>query len=169
MRRERSKTHPAGSVLRTDFRIKEHETDGYGLPGKLPDPTACPECGAMFRNGRWTWGEPPADAHRTACPACRRIADDYPAGVVVAEGEFAAGHVEEILGLARNLEEREKREHPLKRIMSVSDPADGPIEIATTDAHLAHGIGDALHHAYQGELDARYTDKENLLRVHWRR
>jgi len=40
MRRERSKTHPAGSVLRTDFRIKEHETDGYGLPGKLPDPTA---------------------------------------------------------------------------------------------------------------------------------
>lgn len=169
MRRKRSKIHPAASLPRTDRRLPDHESDTYGLGGKLPDPTACPSCGAMYRDGRWTWGAPPADASQTACPACRRIADDYPAGVVVADGEFAALHRREIVGLARNLEEREKRNHPLKRILRVSEPEGGPIEIATTDTHLARGIGDALHHAYQGDLDYRYTDKENLLRVYWRR
>jgi len=169
MRHKRSKFHQAVSLPRTDRRIQEHEGDTYRLRGKLPDPTACPSCGAMYRDGRWSWGAPPADAHRTTCPACRRIEDDYPAGVVVAEGDFAASHRQEIVGLVRNLEEREKREHPLKRIMRVSEPEGPEIEIATTDAHLARGIGEALHHAYQGNLDYHYTDEENLLRVHWRR
>jgi hypothetical protein len=169
MRRERSKTHPAASVGRTDYRIKEHESDTYGLRGKLPDPTACKGCGALYRDGRWTWVAPPADAHQTLCPACRRIQDDYPAGLVVVEGEFAASHREEIRGLVRNIEEREKKEHPLKRIMRITEPEGAPMEVATTDAHLARGIGDALHHAYQGELDYHYTDVESLFRVHWRR
>ncbi len=169
MRRERSKTHPAASLPRTDRRIPEHERDPYDLRGKLPDPTACSSCDVMFRDGRWTWGAPPADSHRTTCPACRRIEDDYPAGVVIVEGAFATRHRAEILGLARNLEEREKRPHPLKRIMRIAHPDDGPIAIATTDARLARGIGDALHRAYEGELDVRYTDKEDLLRVHWTR
>lgn len=169
MRRKRSKTHPAASLSRTDRRIQEHERDPYRVEEKLPDPTVCPSCGAMYRDGRWQWGSPAAEAHRTACPACRRIADDYPAGVVIAEGEFTVSHRDEVLGLARNLEEREKQQHPLKRIMRVSEPEGGPLEIATTDSHLARGIGDALHHAYQGELDYHYTDEEDLLRVHWRR
>jgi NMD protein affecting ribosome stability and mRNA decay len=169
MRGKRSRTHQAASLPRTDRRIEEHESDTYGLKGKLPDPTACTSCGAMYRNGRWIWGAPPADANPTLCPACRRIQDDYPAGLVLVEGEFARSHREEIRGLARNLEEREKQEHPLKRIMRYTEPEDGPLEITTTDAHLARGIGEALHHAYQGELDYQYTDAENLLRVHWRR
>ena len=169
MRRKRSKTHEAASLPRTDRRIQEHEGDTYGLREKLPDPTVCTSCGAMYRRGRWTWGAPPVDAHRTSCPACRRIQDDFPAGLVIVEGEFAASHREEIVGLAHNLEEREKKEHPLKRILRVAGPEGGPLEIATTDTHLARGIGDALHHAYQGELDTHYTDKENLLRVRWRR
>jgi len=41
--------------------------------------------------------------------------------------------------------------------------------ITFTDAHLTHGIGEALRHAYQGELDARYTDEDALLRVSWSR
>jgi hypothetical protein len=169
MRPKRPKTHPAASLPRTDRRIQEREGDTYVLREKLPDPTACPSCGVMYRAGRWTWGAPPADAHRATCPACRRIEEDYPAGLVIVEGPFAARHREEILGLARNLEEREKQNHPLKRIMRVSEPEGEAIEIATTDAHLARGIGEAIHHAYEGELDYRYTDKENLLRVHWRR
>lgn len=169
MRRERSKTHPAAARPRTDRRIPEHESDPYGLRGKLPDPTACPSCGAMYREGRWTWGAPPFDAHRTLCPACRRIEDDYPAGLVVVEGRFEAEHEEEIRGLARNLEARERKEHPLKRIMRIREREEGGLEIATTDAHLARGIGDALHHAYEGELDYGYGDAEDLLRVHWRR
>lgn len=169
MGRERSKIHPAASRPRLDRRILERESDPYGLPGKLPEPTVCPSCGAMYREGRWSWGAPPADAHRTLCPACRRIEDDYPAGLVVVEGDFVAAHGEEIRGLARNLEARERKEHPLKRIMRVAEREEGGLEIATTDSHLARGIGDALYHAYEGELDYHYTDEENLLRVHWRR
>lgn len=155
--------------MRLDRLGPEHDKDVYGLGGKLPDPTACTGCGAMYRNGRWAWGAPPADAHRARCPACRRIDDDYPAGIVIAEGEFLASHRQEIEGLARNLEEQQKKQHPLKRIMRIAEREEGGLEIATTDARLARGIGEALHHAYQGELDYHFTDAEDLFRVHWSR
>jgi hypothetical protein len=169
VRRKRVKTHPAASLPRTDRRIKDHEGDAYAAREKLPDPTACVSCGAMYRGGRWVWGAAPADAHPTVCPACRRIEEDHPAGLVLAEGEFAASHRKEIRGLVRHVEDRDKKEHPLKRIMRIEEGERGRLEIATTDARLARGIGDALHHAYQGKLDYHFTEAENLLRVHWRR
>ena len=168
MRRQRSKTHPAASQPRTDRHFDEHGNDAYGLKGKLPDPTACPSCGATYREGRWTWSPAPADAPQTRCPACRRIADGYPAGILTVSGSFAAEHASEIEGLARNLEEREKREHPLKRIMELRPEGDGLV-ITTTDAKLARGIGEALHHAWHGDLDYHFTDSENVLRVSWTR
>jgi hypothetical protein len=103
------------------------------------------------------------------CPACQRIADDYPAGLVTLEGDFLAKHRPEIEGLARNLEERERAEHPMKRIMRIRDAEEGTMEIATTDTHLAQTIGKALHDAYEGEVDYNFADGENLFRVHWRR
>lgn len=169
MRRQRSTTHPGASVPRMRPPVPESGSDTYGLRGKLTAPTACPACGAVYRGGRWTWGPPPADAHRTLCPACRRTEDGYPAGVVFVEGDFATSRREEIVALARHVEEREKQEHPLKRIMRVEEPERGRLEIATTDARLARGIGEALHHAYQGELEYDMADAETLLRVHWRR
>ena len=167
MRRERSKTHPAASKPRAD-RTQDRQLDSYGLRGKLPDPTACPACGALYRDGRWTFGAPPADAHRTRCPACRRIEDDYPAGILRISGEFAAAHAEEIEHLARHVEEREKQEHALKRIMGIRSEG-GVLEIKTTDAKLARGIGEALEHAYHGELLYHMTEAENVLRVEWKR
>ena len=41
--------------------------------------------------------------------------------------------------------------------------------VTTTDPHLARRIGEALHHAYKGELDYHYNKEEKLLRVVWRR
>ena len=167
MRRERSKTHPAATQPRSD-RTYDRQLDAYGIRGKLPDPTACPSCGAIYRNGRWIWGSPPADAHRTRCPACRRIEDDYPAGLVTISGDFAAAHAEEIRNLIHNVEEREKQEHALKRVMAIVDEA-GQLLVKTTDAKLARGIGEALHHAYRGELDYRMSEAESVLRVEWKR
>jgi NMD protein affecting ribosome stability and mRNA decay len=148
--------------------LQSQEADAYGLRGKLPDPTACSTCGALYRAGRWTWGAAPIDAHRTVCPACRRVADDYPAGIVTLAGPFVAGHREEIEGLVRNVEEREKAEHALKRVIAIRREGDG-IVVTTTDARLARGIGEAVHHAYQGELDYVFTEAENVLRVSWSR
>jgi hypothetical protein len=41
--------------------------------------------------------------------------------------------------------------------------------VTTTDVHLARGIGEALHHAYPGELEFHYNPEQNLLRVNWSR
>jgi NMD protein affecting ribosome stability and mRNA decay len=153
---------------RRDRLLREHEHDTYKLRGKLPDPTACPECGAMFRKGRWKWGSPPADAQRTTCPACLRIQDGYPGGYLSLLGGFAQEHRQEIVALARRVEEREKQEHPLKRIMKIDERED-QILVTTTDPKLARNIGDAIHSAYKGELDSAYSRDENLLRVTWTR
>ena len=68
----------------------------------------------------------------------------------------------------RRCEAAEKRGHPLERIMGIAADGEGLL-VTTTGAHLAHRIGDALRRAYKGELDARYLEADNLLRVTWRR
>lgn len=169
MSRERSKTHPAASQPRADRTRSEHDETFFRSGHKLPDPTVCPGCSATYRAGRWTWSPPPDEAHRVTCPACERIARDFPAGIVTIGGAFARSHREEILGLARNVEAREKAEHPLERILAIEDEGD-EVVVSTTGAHLARGIGHALHHAYKGELDYRYPDDPgDLLRVRWSR
>ncbi|HPG24158.1 MAG: ATPase [Spirochaetaceae bacterium] len=169
MAHERSKTHSAASQPRQDRHLRDHTHDTYGLRGKLSDPSACRTCGASYHEGRWTWRPAPVDAFQTTCPACRRAEDGQPAGLVTLEGPFLKEHRAEIEGLIRNLEEREKAEHPLKRVLSIEPRDDGAVEVATSDVHLARGIGRALHDAYQGEVDYGFTEIENLCRVHWRR
>jgi hypothetical protein len=168
MRRQRSKTHPAASILRENARKKPLRSDPYALRGKLADPSSCTECHAIYRAGRWAWGAPPADAARVVCPACRRIADGYPAGVVHLSGDYAAAHRVELVQLVRHVEERERAEHALKRIIAIRE-VDTGLEITTTDAKLARGIGTALRRAHDGVLHASATSRENLVRVSWER
>lgn len=151
-----------------DPRGMEVKDDAYQMRGKLPEPTVCPQCHAVFREGRWAWGDTPSDAHQSLCPACRRTNDQFPAGFVTLEGEFFRSHANEIMQLVRNVEQREKAEHPLKRVMGIDQDEDSA-EITTTDIHLARGIGDAVHDAYQGELDLHYNEDEYRLRVYWSR
>lgn len=160
--------HPIGSPVRHDRVIQEHEHDAYKSRGKLPEPTVCPECGAVFHEGRWQWMAAPAQAHEEMCSACHRIHDKFPAGFVILAGEFFNQHRDELLHLINNVGERAKAEHPIERIMNIEDEPDGVL-VTTTDIHLARGIGEALHHAYHGELEFHYNDEENLLRVRWKR
>ena len=148
--------------------FEEHVHDTYKSSTKLPTPTLCPQCGAVFANGRWGWLPRPEAAHSEMCPACHRIHDHFPAGYVKLEGEFLAQHRAEVFQLVRNLEKKEKAEHPLQRVMDIVDEEEGVL-ITTTDVHLAHGIGEALLHAYKGTLDSHYNPGEKLLRVRWSR
>ncbi len=153
---------------RRDRLIRERVHDPYQLREKPSDPTVCRECGAIFRRGRWDWAPAPVDAHVTLCPPSRRIQDHYPEGSVTVAGDFAKANRDEILNLVRKVEIREKKEHPLKRIMGITDEGDHTV-IETTSAKLASAIGKALNDAYQGNLEASFPDEGGLLRVTWTR
>lgn len=155
-------------MLRHEQLLQEHIHDSYKARGKLPDPTRCPDCGALFRRGRWTWAGGPAQAHKARCPACLRIRDDFPAGYLTLHGRFFDLHRDEVLSRVRHCEEAEKRDHPLERIMSIRPEGDAVV-VRTTDTHLVRRMGDALHDAFKGALEYRYNKAQNLLRVAWRR
>ena len=164
MKRQRGNVQP----VNRDQLFQELVHDSYKAGRKLPEPTRCPDCGAVFQIGRWVWGTAPAGAHEERCPACHRVHDKYPAGYVMLKGAFLQQHRDEILQLMGNHEAKEKAEHPLQRIMNIVDSADGMLA-TTTDAHLAHDIAHALHKAYKGELEFHYNKEDNLLRATWAR
>jgi len=166
MKQRSTNRHPA----RRNRRIRERIHDPYKARLKLREPTVCPDCGALYMKGRWRWSSaaPPAHSHRERCQACQRIHDHYPAGQIDISGAFIAGHEEEILHLVRHQEEQEKSEHPLHRIMAINRE-DGRFVITTTDIHLPRRIGEALQHAYHGELDFHYEEEAYSLHVNWTR
>jgi hypothetical protein len=149
--------------------IEEHRHDPYKARKKLREPTACPQCGAVFQDGRWQWVKPrPAKAHQQLCPACHRTNDKYPAGELILGGDFVAGHKQEIVTLARHTEKAEKRQHPLQRIMAIDEKVD-TIVITTTDIHLPRRIGHAIVDAYKGNLETHYDEGGYFVRMTWKR
>ena len=153
---------------RHDRLLRELDHDPYHAKTKLKEPSVCHACGAVYHQGRWAWSDRPAGAHELLCPACQRIRDRIPAAFLRVSGEFFANHRDEITHLIHNTEQRERTQHPLKRIMGTEQQPDG-LQFTFTDAHLARGIGEALHHAYQGELDYEYIKEDIMLRVRWSR
>ncbi len=98
--------------------IQEKRHDAYQQREKLPEPTVCIKCRAMFQAGRWTWEAAPLGAYTTICPACQRVEDDFPAAHIEIHGNFFKERREEMHNLIRNTEKQEKGEHPLERIMT---------------------------------------------------
>jgi NMD protein affecting ribosome stability and mRNA decay len=154
--------------VRHEERFQDLVHDAYKATAKMPGSAVCPDCGASYRRGRWTWQKGPAAAKSVRCPACQRIQDDLPAGYVMLSGTYFRTHRDEVLARVRRCEADEKREHPLQRIMKVA-AVEGGVQVTTTDSHLARTIGEALHKAFRGELDYRYNKRQNLLRVAWAR
>jgi hypothetical protein len=142
--------------------------DPYAPYEKLAQPTSCPKCHATYRNGRWTWSKAAPGAAREKCPACRRIEERFPAGLVKLGGKFLAEHRAEVLNLVIGRETRAKAEHPMQRIIAVERQGADTV-ISTTDAHLARTIARAVHEAFKGHLEIRYSREEHLVRARWRR
>ncbi len=165
--RDMNTSTPTQPPERRDRLIRERVHDTYKLPGKLREPTRCPQCGACFYRGRWTWTHAPeGEVSEQLCSACQRTNDQYPAGEVTFRGDFAMRHKEEILNLARNLEAVEKSEHPMNRIMGIRDLGD-EIQLTTTDVHLPRRIGKAVQQAFEGELDVHFDEGGYFTTIVW--
>lgn len=155
---------------RQDRLLKEHVHDPYMTRSKPTEPTVCPQCGVVFSSGRWQWlPENPEGANKELCPACQRIHDKVPAGILTLSGDFFAEHRDEIMRLAHNKEEEQKAQHPMKRIMEIEEQEEGDTVITFTDVHLPRGVGEAIERAYEGELDIHYTEEAGIVRVYWKR
>lgn len=152
--------------VRHDRLIQEHRDDPYAERAKPPEPAACPDCGAVFHHGRWRTGAAPPDAHAHLCPACRRVRERLPAGVVHIGGDFGAAEKAEYLKLIDHETKAEAADHPLERIMDIEEE-DGSLIVTTTGVHLARRIGEALQHAHRGQLAFHYNEAEHFIRVHF--
>ncbi len=157
------------ALNRRDRLLREHIHDPYQARQKLRGPVLCPECGAVYAEGRWRWPRrKPKLARNMLCQACRRTHDDCAAGILTITGAFARAHRDEILALCRHQEAQENRQHPLHRMMRIGD-GDDRLEIRTTDMHLPQRLGKSLRRAYRGELHMRFDREANLVRVGWQR
>lgn len=155
---------------RRDRQYEEHVQDPYRSRGKPPEPTVCPDCGAVFGQGRWQWADAPADAHPQRCPACRRRHDKVPAGLLTLRGAFFASHRDEIMALVHHTEEREKSQHPMERIMLVEEqPEEAAVVVSFTGVHLTKATGSALRHAYGGEFEFQYPESDGVMHATWER
>jgi NMD protein affecting ribosome stability and mRNA decay len=148
--------------------------DSY-IPRKGPlDVGVCPDCHAINRKKRWYLDEVEyvslarASAVRRRCPACRKIADGFPSGVVTLRGGFLRTHRDEILTIVRNEERRARGTNPLERIMAIRE-GDGSVEILTTDEKLAQRVGREIRKAYQGTVSYKWSEDANFVRVNWSR
>ncbi|MGE5270776.1 MAG: BCAM0308 family protein [Thiohalocapsa sp.] len=157
--------------LRQDRRIagraqRNPVSDPYQLRHKPKEPAVCPECGAVYHGGRWQWGQHPEDSHQHTCPACRRIADRMPAGIVTAHGEAARRHKSEMTALMRHEAAAENKEHALNRIIAIEESDDG-LSVTTTDIHLPRRLGEALERAFHGRFDMHFDEDGYFVRVDW--
>jgi hypothetical protein len=150
--------------------LRERIHDPYRAGEKVREATSCPDCGVRYRNGRWIWPQ----VHTTSglrpqlCPACQRVKDRYPAGELVLSGNFLHGNRAQILSRIRNVEETERAEHPLHRIIAIEQHGATQV-VSTTDIHLPHRIGHALKDAWGGNLKTHYDLEGYFTRVQWER
>jgi len=142
--------------------------DPYKQLGKLAAPAVCPQCGAIYRSGRWQWGPRLADAQETICQACHRGNDNCPAGIVTLTGSFVRANRAEIARIADEQGLAEKRERPANRIIGIDQGGD-EVVITTTDIQLPHRIGAAMLRTFQGTLDHHFDGADYLMRVNWHR
>lgn len=153
-----------------DKLFKPERIDPYQAALRSKGSAFCADCGANYHAGRWSW-QALADgviAERSSCPACRRKADNAPAGTITLSGPFVLAHHQEIVNLINHVEQLEKTDHPLERLMRITPQSNG-LQITTTGMHLANRICHALDSAFQGHSNYRYNDQRSQVDIDWSR
>lgn len=150
-------------------------TDIY-LPREGAKETAlCKQCGALYRNKRWIMDEvalkkagEDRELNRITCPACRRMADNNPGGIVIISGEYFTMHRDEILNVIKHIEAKSRLKNPLGRIMEIEQEGN-TLTVMTTEDKLAQKLGREIFKAHRGDLHYRWNHEESFVRVTWSR
>lgn len=158
--------------------IRNHVAN-YGdpyLPQMKPEEAAmCRECKAVFASGRWQLHEQAGDDLKkadkvvdTLCPACQKIRDHQPGGIVTLTGGFIKDHETEIVNLIENENRDAMAINPLERVIEIGR-TDSGLTIQTTNEKLAQKIGRSIHKAYSGDVEYKWSEDTRLVRVNWHR
>ena len=153
----------------------ENYKDPYIVQAGPEETRICSECRAVYTGQRWYLKEQ-ADpeklrnhsVHFTICPACRKIRDRSPGGIVHLSGNFLREHKDDILNLIHNEGERAMMINPLERVMDI-EASNAAYDVLTTNEKLAQRIGKALHRAYDGHVAYKWSEDNKLVRVSWQR
>jgi hypothetical protein len=170
---------PAAKTTRDyklSYKKKSATTDTYLQRRSTPSLSVCESCYSIYKNKRWYPGT--ADYQgvvnhpsttKTVCPACMKIRDNFPGGIVTLKGGYALPHKTDLINLIRNEEERARGLNPLERVISIKENGFGSIVILTTNEKLAQRIGRAVKKAFHGEVTYQWSHDNKLVRVDWMR
>lgn len=135
----------------------------------------CQKCGALYQNKRWTIDATELQKaggtnidNKVICPACQRMADNNPAGIVTLSGSYLWEHRDEILNTIKHVESKSRLKNPLGRIMEISEEK-GIITVTTTEDKLAQKLGREVYKSQKGELRYQWSHEQNSVRVEWSR
>jgi NMD protein affecting ribosome stability and mRNA decay len=150
-------------------------TNVYLPRGGLKEVSICRKCGAIYRNKRWCIDEAElkkmrgeAATGKVVCPACQRMEDHNPAGVVTLRGDYMLLHENEILNIVKHVEAKSRAKNPLGRIMDIQQEHD-VMTIGTTEDKLAQKLGREIYKAHKGELHYQWSHDQQFVRVNWSR
>lgn len=157
------------------FKKKETaQQDPYAMRRAPKGPAVCRQCHAIFAKKRWSFDESKylqlkaaATTRLLQCPACRKIRDQYPEGILTLKWPSLKEHAADVTGLIRNEEARAMAVNPLERVMKIVTRGQ-TMEVQTTNDRLAQRIGRELVRAYKGEVAYHWSHKDKLTRVEWR-
>jgi NMD protein affecting ribosome stability and mRNA decay len=150
-------------------------TDPYLPEAGLKEPAVCQSCQAIYQQKRWQLdpllatklADDPA-THWVTCPACQKIAEHYPEGILTLRGSYLWNHEQEIHNILINAANRFTARNPLERIIRMQRTAEALI-IETTANKLAEQLGRSLQKAHSGELQIDWQGAPVICRVQWER
>lgn len=150
-------------------------TDPYLPDAGSKEPALCQSCRAVYRQKRWQLDPLLADklardpaAHWVNCPACLKVAEHYPEGILTLCGSYLWNHEKEIRQLLDNALARCASRNPLERVIRMQRSGDAMI-IETTHSKLAEQLGRTLRKSHSGELQIDWQGAPVVCRVQWER
>ena len=163
-----------GKRYTTSYKERQHpKQDPYAMLKAPRGPAMCRKCGAVYADKRWHFDEREARSLKASprtqkliCPACQKIRDDYPEGIVTLRWSGLLDHDAEVRGLIANVEARAVSVNPLDRVLKIARRKD-ELEIQTTNDRLAQRIGRALVRAFKGKSTYHWAHRDMMVRVMW--